>query len=343
MRRDLIATGMMAPAMFALTSARPGWTDTGRGAPQPTASRQLLDVEGVAVEKRTLAYKQAGECAILADVYTLPKVKRAPTLLWLHGGALIWGSRTSLPAWQLALYLRAGFQVVAIDYRLAPETPLDQIVGDVEDAFRWLRGDGPALGLDPDRVGVVGYSAGGYLALLTGHRVRPRPRALVSMYGYGDILGDWIAKSDAHYSLEPPVSPEAARSSVRQAGTITEAKRADRWSFYLFCRQRGLWPKEVSGHDPALERAWFEPYCPALQVDRQYPPTFLLHGDEDTDVAFAQSVLMEDRMRQQQVPQTLLRMSGYDHAFDLMGKGLADPKIKHAYDEVLDFLRDHVR
>lgn len=127
MRRDLIATGVMAPVMFALTGARPVWAGSGGGIPQPTAARQLLDVEGIAVEKRTLAYKQAGECPILADLYTLPKVKRAPTLVWLHGGALIWGSRTSLPSWQLALYLQAGFQVVAIDYRLAPETPLDHM------------------------------------------------------------------------------------------------------------------------------------------------------------------------------------------------------------------------
>jgi dipeptidyl aminopeptidase/acylaminoacyl peptidase len=163
------------------------------------------------------------------------------------------------------------------------------------------------------------------------------------MYGYGDILGDWSTKPDAHYSQEPPASAEAARSIVGKAGTITGAKNADRWGFYLLCRQRGLWPKEVSGHDPVLERAWFEPFCPALQVDRQYPPTIFLHGDEDTDVPFAQSVLMQDRLRQQQVPEKLLRMSGCGHVFDLVGRGLDDPKIRHAYDEVLDFLRSHLQ
>jgi acetyl esterase/lipase len=183
MCRRRVFSAIIVAGLVALTGARPGSADS---------------VEGVAFEERTLAYKQVGECAILADVYTLPKTKGAPTLVWIHGGALMWGSRTSLPAWQLALYLRSGFQVVAIDYRLAPETPLDQIVSDVEEAFHWLRIDGPRLGLDSERVGVVGYSAGGYLALLTGHRVRPRPRALVSMYGYGDILGDWSVKPDAH-------------------------------------------------------------------------------------------------------------------------------------------------
>ena len=341
MRLGLILAATAIPVLFA-TGARPG-TDAGRSIAQPPATRWRLDVEGVGVDKETLAYKRVGSCALLADVYTLPQAKGAPTLVWIHGGALIWGSRTSLPSWQLALYARAGFQVVAIDYRLAPETHLDQLVGDVEDAFRWLRAHGPRLGLDPRRVGVVGYSAGGYLALLTGHRVRPRPRALVSMYGYGDILGDWSVKPDAHYGQEPAVPAGAARAVVGKTGTITEAKRDERWSFYLYCRQQGLWTREVAGRDPARESAWFEPFCPALQVDRQYPPTLLLHGDEDTDVPFAQSLLMDERLTRYQVPHELLRMRGYGHAFDRSGNGLDDPKIKEAFQEVLDFLRGHLR
>jgi dipeptidyl aminopeptidase/acylaminoacyl peptidase len=162
------------------------------------------------------------------------------------------------------------------------------------------------------------------------------------MYGYGDILGDWSAKPDAHYSQGPAVTDDDAHAVVGKAGTITEAKHAERWPFYLFCRQRGLWPREVSGHDPRLERAWFEPFCPVLQVDRGYPPTLLLHGDEDTDVPFAQSVLMDERLTQNHVPHTLLRMPGYGHAFDRTDRVLEDPKIKQAYREVLDFLRAHV-
>jgi dipeptidyl aminopeptidase/acylaminoacyl peptidase len=78
-------------------------------------------------------------------------------------------------------------------------------------------------------------------------------------------------------------------------------------------------------------------------VDRQYPPTLLLHGDLDADVPFAQSVLMDERLTRHRVAHKLLRMSGYGHAFDRTGNGLEDPKIKQAFDEALDFLRGHLR
>ena len=77
----------------------------------------------------------------------------------------------------LDLCRREGFALVSFDYRLAPEVKLPAIVEDVEDALRWLRGKGPELlHIDPDRLVVTGGSAGGYLTLLTGFRVRPRPK-----------------------------------------------------------------------------------------------------------------------------------------------------------------------
>ena len=71
------------------------------------------------------------------------------------------------------------------------------------------------IGLDADRLAVVGASAGGYLALLAGHRVRPRPRAIVSFYGYGDIAGPWYSRPDPFYLLEPEVSESDARRADR--------------------------------------------------------------------------------------------------------------------------------
>ena len=97
---------------------------------------------------------------------------------------------------QRDLYLQAGYAVFAVDYRLAPETRLAEIVGDVRDALGWLRGEGARrLRIDPKRLAVVGHSAGGYLALMAGCVARPRPQALVAFYGYGDIIGEWYATS----------------------------------------------------------------------------------------------------------------------------------------------------
>jgi acetyl esterase/lipase len=71
-------------------------------------------------------------------------------------------------AYQLDRYLAAGYTVVAIDYRLAPETKLPGILEDVQDAYGWLRKTATELRIDPTRIGIVGHSAGGYLALMAG-------------------------------------------------------------------------------------------------------------------------------------------------------------------------------
>src|SRR5437763_608428 len=95
---------------------------------------------------------------------------------------------------------------VSNDSLLAPEVKLPEIIADVEDAFRWLRGDGAkACHLDPDRVVVTGGSAGGYLTLMTGVVVRPRPRALVAYWGYGDVDGAWYTTPSEFYRKQVPL------------------------------------------------------------------------------------------------------------------------------------------
>ena len=111
--------------------------------------------------------------------------------------------------------LKNGFIVVSVDYRLAPETKLPEILTDVQDAYRWVREKGPTLfQADPAKIGVAGGSAGGYLTLTTGYKAEPRPRALVSFWGYGDISSKWYSKPDPFYSRQPPVSKDEAYRAV---------------------------------------------------------------------------------------------------------------------------------
>src|SRR5262249_9158659 len=144
-----------------------------------------------AFAKKTFTYKVAGDTKVQADVYRADDARVRPVVVWLHGGALIMGSRSGVPRDLLDLCRAEGVALVSFDYRLAPEVKLPAIADDVEDAFRWLRAEGPKLNLDATRVVVTGGSAGGYLTLLTGVRVRPRPVALVAYWGYGDVDGDW--------------------------------------------------------------------------------------------------------------------------------------------------------
>ncbi len=260
-----------------------------------------------------------------------------PIVLWIHGGALIFGDRGMLPVEQRERYLRAGLAVVSVDYRLAPETKHAGILEDLDAAQAWLQRDGTSLGLDPKRLAVVGHSAGGYLALMAGVRFRPRPRAIVSFYGYGDVAGPWYSRPDPGYLRGPAVSPEEAERAVGRE-PIAQGSEPRRFVFYRYTRQRGFWPQLVTGRDPDREPRAFDPWCPVRNVTADFPPTLLLHGDRDEDVPYARSVEMAKALEAAGVSQELVTLPGFGHVFDIEGPGMKDPAVTRAFDRAVAFL-----
>ena len=285
---------------------------------------------------QTYVYKTDGRCAIRADVYRAPGDEIRPAILWIHGGALIFGHRGTINKAQLSRYLEAGFVVVSIDYRLAPETRLPGILEDLEDAYRWMRSRGPELfRIDPDRIVVIGHSAGGYLTLAAGYRLHPRPKALVAFYGYGDIIGDWYSRPDPFYLKEPLVTRERALAGIGSQPISEALDESARWPFYLYCRQQGLWPKEVVGIDPSEGSRGFSPYCPVRNVASDYPPTMLLHGDKDTDVPYQQSVDMARELERAGVVYEFVPIPGGGHGFDWE---MTEPRAASVFDRVIAFI-----
>lgn len=299
-------------------------------------------VAGLAFSQATYTYKTVSDCNIQADVYRPVDGVSRPAILWIHGGALIMGSRSQLPPDQRQRYVQAGYVVVSIDYRLAPETKLPAILDDLHDAYRWVRTQGPdRFQIDPDRIGLIGHSAGGYLTLMAGFCLQPRPRALVSFYGYGDIVGTWYSRPDPFYCQQPAVSQAEAYQVVGNAA-ISESLAGERGRFYLYCRQRGLWPNTVAGYNPYQEPDAFAPFCPIHNVTKDYPPTLLLHGDQDTDVPCEQSILMAKELERQGVTHELRILSGQGHGFDRAGKAIQDTEVNRAFNYVLAFLEKHL-
>jgi acetyl esterase/lipase len=293
--------------------------------------------------RTTRAYKRVGELELEADVFTHGgDIDGEPVVVWLHGGALIFGHRETVPSWLLEACSRIGWAVVSFDYRLAPETKLPEIVADIEDAFGWLRGDGPEPGPgDPGPIAVVGESAGGYLALVAGFRIRPRPAAIVSLYGYGDLIGEWYSRPSPHPGHAGIVMSSAdARRQVSGPPVADERDRhGDGYAFYLYCRQRGLWPKEVTGWDPERDPDRFFPFMPVRQVSTDYPPTRLIHGEQDTDVPYERSVEMAAALREKGVEHDLISVEGAEH-------GLVDADertVEEAMANSETFLRRHLR
>jgi acetyl esterase/lipase len=288
--------------------------------------------------KKAYTYKTVDKLEIQADVYSSKADRLRPTLIWIHGGALIMGDRRGIDDTFCDPLLAAGFAVVSIDYRLAPETKLAAILEDVQDACKWVRDQGPELfQADPRRIAVAGNSAGGYLALATGYRVEPKPQALVAFWGFSDITGDWVSKPNALYR-PPLVSREEARQAVGTMPLTTPAAENSRGRFFLYCRQQGVWPQEVAGLDPAKDARAFDPFCPTRNVTAQYPPTLLIHGSKDTDVPYEQSADMDRELTKHRVDHELIAVREAGH-------GLVDAKPEKAAEALaraVAFVRRHV-
>jgi acetyl esterase/lipase len=299
-----------------------------------TTSRQL---PGQAPGPTTFTYKTAGHCQIQADVFGASIVTSRPALLWIHGGALIFGNRKGLVRPFHARLQQMGFVVVSIDYRLAPETKLPSIIEDIQEAYRWMREQAGQFGLDRDRIAVAGASAGGYHTQMAGFSLKPRPRALVSYFGYSEIVGSWYSEPDEFYRREPLVSKQDAYATVGSTPVSDPPPGNERGKFYLYCRQNGLWPKEVAGHDPHTEPKWFDHYCPIRNVTSQYPPTLLIHGTADTDVPYSLSKDMAAKLAREGVQHEFITVPGAGHGLT----GAKPEEIERITDRAVNFVKAH--
>jgi acetyl esterase/lipase len=240
-----------------------------------------------------------------------------------------------------ALAEEHGFALVSIDYRLAPETKLPELINDIEAAFHWLAGEGARqFHLDPDRIVVCGGSAGGYLTLVTGYRARPQPKALVALYGYGDLVGDWYSTPSSHPRHNPKKITREEAMNQTDGAVISDARRrkGNGGMIYLYYRQNGIWPQEVSGFGRGTIVEKIAPFEPVRNVTEKYPPTLLIHGTDDTDVPYEQSTMMAEQLKQHGVPFLLMPIENGEH-----GLGGGNPrKIEDAYKTMREFIVKHL-
>ncbi|GGP13129.1 alpha/beta hydrolase [Oceanobacillus neutriphilus] len=286
---------------------------------------------------KTYTYKVTNNCEIKGTLHETGK-KQAPLLMYIHGGGLIWGTRDDLDKKQVELYIDAGFNVFSIDYRLAPETKLPEIIEDIRDAIVWLIEEGNReFDFDTENIAVIGSSAGAYLALMTGV-LETRPKAIVSFYGYGDITGDWYTEPSPHFT-KMPSAPEMLANQLIMDKPIAASPIEKRYAIYLYCRQQGKWIDYVTGKSSKEDLSSLNEYCPARLADRNYPPTMLLHGDQDEDVPYQESVNMKQVLDEAGVVNQLITISGGKHTFD---QNMEDPQVVQAFEKVIQFLKQQL-
>lgn len=249
-------------------------------------------------EKRTeIVYKQTDRGALHLDAYHPRDVTRPPLVLMVHGGAWRGGGRYEMGLSRWAGYLaEAGLGVVSIDYRLAPDTTYPDSFQDCVDALDWCIAKADELGIDPERVGLWGDSAGGHLALLLatsqtradfpGPRARcggKRLRAVVAWYPPTDLLS--LHRAETRTALS--------------GGTVRAFVGAD--------------PE----HDPERWRQ----ASPIEQAHAEMPPALLLQGTRDLLVPHSQAMRFTQRLAELGAAHELHVVEDAVHGFDRVAPG----------------------
>ena len=215
-----------------------------------------------------------------------------PTLLQVHGGGWVMGSKNEqgLP---LMHHLAArGWVCVSADYRLSPHATFPDQLVDLKRAIQWIREHGAEYGADPDFLVVTGGSAGGHLAslvALTGNDARYQPgfenvdtsiQGCVSFYGVYDF-------TNRHGVWYHPGLHELLERQVMKASREEDPER-------------------------------YEAASPIGQLSPDDPPFFVIHGDLDTMVPVGEARLFCETFRRvARAPLVYAEIPGAQHAFEL--------------------------
>lgn len=177
-------------------------------------------VQSVGAVKHLEASPYEGDVPVPLRVYEPEADPPYPTLVYFHGGGWVLGNLDCYDNFCRLLCARSDCLVVSVGYRLAPENPFPDGFLDCAGATRWVIENAPALGVNPDRVGVGGDSAGGNLAAAVCRKA--------AYDGFASLAFQLIIYPILDYSCEYPSFEENAE------GYLLETADMDWfWDHYL--------------------------------------------------------------------------------------------------------------
>jgi acetyl esterase/lipase len=270
-----------------------------RGPNVPEGTRILRDIE----------YIPNGHVRQKLDLYR-PKPNEdagpLPLIVWVHGGAWLAGSKENCPA---VRFLRQGYAVASINYRLSQHAIFPAQIEDCKTAIRFLRANAEKYNIDPNRIGVWGASAGGHLVALLGTagdvkefekgpnlQVSSRVQAVCDFFGPTDLTK--MSQFPSSMDHDAPDSPE----SKLIGGPVQENKEA--------CKRAN----------------------PITYVSKDDPPFLICHGDKDMLVPHNQSELLYDALKKAGVNVKFHTVKDGGHGFR---DPVADRMVQEFFDKFL--------
>lgn len=265
-------------------------------------------------------YCHDGGISETLDVYEPGRaVPSAPVVVYIHGGGWVSGDSHlqpgSVEADVESDLLAKGWVFISINYRLAPSSPWPAPIEDAKCAIRFVRAHADSYRIDPERIAVMGASAGGQLASLVG-LTGNQP-----LFVQGDYLDESSAVSAVvdEYGPADLTSPDWADSKV--VPELSEKTFGER-----------------VGHVSATLIA----ASPVTYVHPGAPPFFVVQGREDDLVPATQSEELVERLRQAGDQATLLMVEHANHGLVPAGGGPVTPGITVVASDIVSFLTTQV-
>jgi acetyl esterase/lipase len=175
--------------------------------------------------------QRATERDLGIDIFWPDSDEKRTAVILLHGGGYMFGHRSDMHRY--ARILRAkGFLAIAAEYRLTGEAPWPTQILDVKDVIRWVRANAAWLRIDPEKIAVQGFSAGGHLALLAAATAgkacfgapEPHPEGSAAFAAVVSLFGPPLLTKDVFPVRPPPIAallgPEGNEYLAREASPL---------------------------------------------------------------------------------------------------------------------------
>ena len=237
---------------------------------------------------KDIAYGVAKGVSLRLDTYLLPGNPH-PAVIHVHGGGFVGGDKAGAPdAMWFDTLVSAGFSVISINYRVAPEYPFPAGPDDVQTAIRWVKNHASGLRVDPLRLVLVGESAGGFLVSYGGAKYRHENRvaAVIPFFGEHDF---------ELRVTEDPCAMDGYTKQKPEGGCISGGMAA-----FL-----GFAEIKTNKHRQILKDAT----C-VSHVHKNMPPFLIIHGTRDYGVPIEQAHSMQRAMKKVGADATLIAIVG---------------------------------
>lgn len=256
-------------------------------------------------ELRTdVVYAEAGGVPLRFDHYRPVQATGAtPAVVFVHGGGWMRGD-PSQAAGNALHFAREGIATVSISYRLAPASRFPAPLDDVRHGLRWVRAHAGELGIDPERLALLGVSAGAHLAVLA-HLAHDIADLAPDLPGPLREVSESVRCVIAHYG---PYDIGRRRSDMVDALMGERVEDAE-------------WTRRAS---------------PLAHAARATAPILLIHGTADQLVSWRESERMHAALQEAGKASELLLLDGAPHAFQVDWRGEANQRANVAMDAFLD-------